>query len=189
MGSNGIEIDQEWTLFLDRDGVINIRLMDDYVRTVMQFQFLEGVQESMCQLYEMFDKVFVVTNQQGIGKGLMSEQDLTDIHRYMKQGLQCGERNIDAVYHAPALTSVGSELRKPNIGMALLAKRQFPSIDLTKSIMVGDSMSDMEFGKNAGMVTVFVHPTPYIHPHIDLCISSLKELPSRLIYSQSSSSS
>ena len=64
-------IDNTWTLFLDRDGVINKRIINDYVRTTNQFKFLEGVKNAMQLFAPRFHKIVVVTNQQGIGKGLM----------------------------------------------------------------------------------------------------------------------
>jgi len=71
-------------LFLDRDGVINVRLIDDYVKRKEEFEFLEGSLEAFKIFAKHFDKIVVVTNQQGIGKGLMSEGDLEKIHSYMK---------------------------------------------------------------------------------------------------------
>ena len=70
------EVDQSWTLFLDRDGVINERLMGDYVKTLDEFRFLEGAEEAIRLLSQKCGIVVVVTNQQGIGKGLTHRRAL-----------------------------------------------------------------------------------------------------------------
>lgn len=137
-------------LFLDRDGVINRRLLDDYVKTVDEFVLLPNVADVLAQLRPLFARIVVVTNQQGIGKGLMTEEDLAAIHRTMLQHLPM----IDRVYHCAALAAANHPDRKPNIGMALQASRDFPEISLTDSLMIGDTASDMLFGKRAGMRTL-----------------------------------
>lgn len=168
------EIDASWTLFLDRDGVINQRILGDYVKSPETFKLLEGVGEAIARANQLFGHVVVVTNQQGIGKGLMTTCNLNDVHRYCTELLSGFQAHIDAYYHAPALSSESSELRKPKTGMAYLAKKDFPSIDFSKSIMVGDSHSDIEFGKNLGMKTVFISQSE-THQDADLTCASLYE--------------
>lgn len=145
-----------WTLFIDRDGVINTRIVDNYVKKPSEFKFIEGAIEAISIFSKIFHPVIVVTNQQGIGKGLMTEDDLFIIHKKMKKEVINGGGKIDAVYHCPDLANSGSKNRKPEIGMALQALADFPEIEFSKSIMIGDSISDMQFGKNAGMKTIFV---------------------------------
>jgi histidinol-phosphate phosphatase family protein len=149
-------VNSDWTLFLDRDGVINRRLVDDYVKTVAEFEFLPGVLESMANLSVMFGRVVVVTNQQGIAKGFYSHEDLAAIHAFMKSKIEKAGGRTDAIYYAHQMAAENSPMRKPGIGMALQAKKDFPEIDFAKSVMVGDSNSDMEFAKSAGMKSVFV---------------------------------
>ncbi|MDR1793032.1 MAG: HAD-IIIA family hydrolase [Bacteroidales bacterium] len=149
----GRQITPQWTLFLDRDGVINQRIIGDYVKKQEEFVLLERVKEAIDILSGIFGLIIVVTNQQGIGKGLMTEKDLENVHQYMQQLL---DYKVNKIYYAPALASENSVLRKPNIGMALQAQKDFPQIDFSRSIMVGDSVSDMLFGVNAGMKTVFL---------------------------------
>ena len=150
------KVDKSWTLFLDRDGVINERIVDGYVKTVEEFIFNDGVLDTIKRLSEVFGKIVVVTNQQGIGKGLMTEEDLKKVHNYMLSEIKNAGGRIDNIYFAPGLASPTNELRKPNIGMAHQAQKDFPEIDFSKSVMIGDSPSDIEFGKNAGMKTIFV---------------------------------
>jgi len=145
-------IDSSWTLFLDRDGVINQRIMGGYVESVSDFHFLPFVHEAVSLCKTVFGRIIIVTNQQGIGKGIMTEEQLTVIHAYLRTQIP----EIDGIYHSPYLACENNMMRKPNIGMALAAKKDFPDIDFQKSIMVGDSFSDIEFGKNAKMKTVFI---------------------------------
>ncbi len=149
-----------WTLFLDRDGVINDRLPGAYVRFPKEFQFAKGSLQALMQLAEKFPRIVVVTNQQGIGKGLMSEEELNVVHAYMLREVTRNGGRIDAVYFCSELAKNNSFCRKPNPGMAHWAKADFAAIDFEKSIMVGDSISDMDFGKQLGMKTVFVESKP-----------------------------
>ncbi|RYM31355.1 HAD-IIIA family hydrolase [Brumimicrobium glaciale] len=150
------KIDKSWTLFLDRDGVINKKRDNDYVKNLDELEFLPGALKAISTLNKYFHKIFIVTNQQGIGKGLMSVEDLKVVHDKVVSSVKENGGNIDEVYFAPDLASAANQLRKPNIGMAEKAKSDFPSVEFHKSIMVGDSLSDMEFGKNAGMVNVYI---------------------------------
>jgi histidinol-phosphate phosphatase family protein len=147
-------IDNRWTLFLDRDGVINRRKWNDYVKSVNEFFFLPGVLEAMKMFAQHFSRIIIVTNQQGIGKGLYTEESLSEIHEFMCNEIKSNGGRIDAVYFCSYLKEEGHPDRKPEIGMALRAKNDFPEIDFTKSIMAGDTQSDIDFGINAGMKTV-----------------------------------
>jgi histidinol-phosphate phosphatase family protein len=170
-------IDKSWTLFLDRDGVINERIVDDYVKTKEQFVFLPRAAESIALLGNYFGKIVVVTNQQGIGKGLYTHDDLSSIHNYMKSEVEKLGGRIDAVFYAPNLASENSPLRKPGIGMALNAQKIFPHIDFAKSMMVGDTGSDMQFARNAGMKSVFCSDKEQ-SSSADIHVSSLAEFAS-----------
>jgi histidinol-phosphate phosphatase family protein len=149
-------IDKNWTLFLDRDGVINKKLDNDYVKTINEFEFLPNVLEALKVFSKHFHKIVIVTNQQGISKKLMSDYDLEKVHQYLLKEVTAFGGTIDAIYHAPQLASENSIMRKPNIGMAITAKNDFPSIDFNKCIMIGDSISDMEFAQNTNMFEVFI---------------------------------
>lgn len=146
----------EWTLFLDRDGVINVRLPDAYVRSWDEFTFIEKVPEAVAVFARYFRHIIIVTNQQGIGKGLMTEDDLGVIHGRMISCMENAGGKIDAVYHCPHLKNEGCTCRKPLPGMARQAAAAFPDIDLSRSVMAGDSSSDMAFAVNAGMVPVLI---------------------------------
>ncbi len=170
-----LNINKSWSLFLDRDGVINKRLEGDYVKTLDEFEFIDGVPEALKILSDVFNKIIVVTNQQGIGKGLYTENDLSIIHHYLTDEIEKHEGRIDKVYFSPHLASANHHSRKPGIGMAQEAKNDFPEIDFSKSIIVGDSLSDMQFGKSAGMQTVFISEEKINDKNIDFCFPSLFE--------------
>ena len=150
------EIDKTWTLFLDRDGVINVRLIDDYVKNINEFEFLPGVLEAFKIFAEKFGRIIIVTNQQGIGKGLMTLQDVNSIHDFMLKAIESQQGRVDKIYVCPQLKSDPNNFRKPSPRMAYMAQHDFPEIDLEKSIMIGDSNSDIEFGRNAGMYTILI---------------------------------
>ncbi len=156
MSLDHYHIDKSWSLFLDRDGVINRRIIDDYVKTSADFLFLEKVPESIHLLSKVFGRIFIVTNQQGIGKGLMTIHDLKLVHHFLLKEVENAGGKIDQIYFCPELAATNHPDRKPEIGMAQKAKKDFPEIEFSKSIMVGDSFSDMEFGLKAGMKNVFI---------------------------------
>jgi histidinol-phosphate phosphatase family protein len=147
---------KSWTLFLDRDGVINQRIPGAYVEYPSQFKFSENCLEAMAVFKEIFNRIVVVTNQQGIGKGIMTERQLADIHEFMKNAVESSEGKIDGIYHCSELEKNNPNCRKPNPEMAFQAKKDFPEIEFSKSVMVGDSLSDMEFGKRLNMTTVLI---------------------------------
>ena len=176
-------IDRYWTLFLDRDGVINEDKPGSYIFNADEFQFMEGAPALFKKLTECFGHLFVVTNQRGVGKQLMTVADLAAIHQKMLEGIEAAGGRIDAIYYAPSLDNK-DPLRKPNPGMAYRAKKDFPMIDLARAVMVGNKMSDMSFGKNAGMYTVYIASTnpeaPFPHPDVDLRFHSLLEFANHL---------
>lgn len=169
------EIDKSWSLFLDRDGVINKRVFGGYITKWEEFEFLPGVVEAVSVFSKYFKYIFIVTNQQGIGKGLMSEGDLNSIHEKLQNHFFNNAGRIDAIYFCPELAAKEVNCRKPCIWMAEKAKEEFPEINFEKSIMIGDSESDILFGKNAGMKTVLHKSEEIININADLTVDSLLE--------------
>lgn len=170
--------DRSWTLFIDRDGVINQKRDNDYVKHWGEFIFIPGAIEALAVLSQRFGKMIVVTNQRGIGRGLMSEEDLSDIHSRMLDQLHDADVRIDKIYHAPHLAENDIRgWRKPKDGMARQAVLDFPEIDLAKSIVIGDSLTDMMFGRNAGMLTAWISDRKTVPPDdlVDLMLSGLSE--------------
>jgi histidinol-phosphate phosphatase family protein len=169
-------IDKSWTLFLDRDGVLNVEKKDEYVLNPSGFIFLNGVQEAIKILSELFGLILIASNQRGVAKKLMSLEDLHDIHAYMIEEIIQHHGRIDKIYFCTDLHDE-SPNRKPNRGMALQAQKDFPQIDFSKSIMVGNKLSDMQFARNAGMHSVFIASTnpeiSFPHELIDVRFNSL----------------
>lgn len=142
-------------LFLDRDGVINVERKNDYVKNISEMIFEDGALKGICILKEHFDRIFVITNQRGVGRGVMTNNDLDEVHEYMISEVTKNKGKIDKIYYCTD-TKSDSINRKPNIGMAFQAQAEFPEVDLSKSIMVGNSRSDIDFGNKLGMYTVLV---------------------------------
>lgn len=169
-------IDPSWTLFLDRDGVINYEKEEDYILNWDEFEFYPGVTEAIRICSEKFKTIVVVSNQRGVGRGLMTEDDLLDIQKRMKAKIEQEGGRIDKIYYCVAPDSKNF-CRKPNPGMALQAAKDIPAIDLSRTIMIGNKLSDMQFGRNAGTYTIYLkttHPQQTIpHPDIDLSFGSL----------------
>jgi D-glycero-alpha-D-manno-heptose 1-phosphate guanylyltransferase len=177
------QIDKTWTLFLDRDGVINEERVGEYVLHWGEFIFSKGALEMFKKLSDCFGRVIVVSNQRGVGKGLMTEEALQSIHLEMQREVEIVNGKIDRIYYCTEKDDK-CFYRKPNPGMALQALHDFPDIELTKAIMVGNKPGDMKFGRAAGMFTVFVRTTnpdqAFPHPDIDKVFLSLSDFASAL---------
>lgn len=175
MTLKSLNINKDWSLFLDRDGVINKKLDNDYVKHWMDFEFLDGALDALKILNGKFGPIVVVTNQQGIGKGLYRTEDLELIHKNMLYEINYLGGRIDKVYFSPYLDAMNHPTRKPGTGMGLEAKKDFPAIDFSKSIIVGDSITDMQFGRALGMKTVFISEQKITNEKIDFNYPSLVE--------------
>lgn len=171
-----VHLDSGWTLFLDRDGVINERIFGGYILNYSDFQFKKGVLESSKELFGKFARVIVVTNQQCVSKGLISLDSLNVLHQKMKLDFQNAGARIDHVFAAIEGKDEAPFMRKPNSIMAELAKKEFPEIDFNKSIMVGDTDGDLKFGKNLGMKTVLIRSEEKITIEPDLALNKLEDL-------------
>lgn len=170
------KVDKSWTLFLDRDGVINQEKYHDYVYNYTEFKFYDGVLKALRNLTHCFGRTIVVTNQRGVERNLMSEEALIEIHRNMLKDVESAGGKIDAIFYCTSIDD-NHPNRKPQTGMATQAKISFPEIEFSKSVMVGNNVSDMMFGRNVGMHTVFVKTTSpdqsLPHPAIDLAYDNL----------------
>ncbi len=171
-----LDIDKSWTLFIDRDGVINHEKKENYILNWDEFVFYDGVKEAMELLANTFGLIILVTNQRGVEKKLMTENDLHHIHTNMQKEIELAGGKINEIYYCTSLDNDHTN-RKPNAGMAFMAKEKYNTIDFTKSIMVGNKPSDMGFGRNAGMQTVFLATTnpevAYPHQLIDFRFNDL----------------
>lgn len=143
------------TLFLDRDGVLNRHRPDDYVKHAGELEILPGVPEALKMLAPCFRHIFIVTNQRGVGKGVMTPEALQAVHARLLDEITRAGGRIDRIYCCTD-TDNASPGRKPNTGMAWQAQREYPEVCLTRSLMVGDSASDMLFARRTGMHAVFI---------------------------------
>lgn len=160
-------------LFLDRDGVINRRIVDGYVTTPEEFVLDEAILPLLGMVREAGHIIVVITNQQGVGKGLMSQADLDEVHRHMNQ--QLTERlgfGVDHIYSCTSLASANDPRRKPSPGMLLEAIAEH-NIDPGSSWFVGDSRSDAAAGRAAGVQTVLIGP--YAVGEADIVVPSMNE--------------
>lgn len=144
------------TLFLDRDGVINYKIENDYVKSIQDFKFIPEFIYVVKDLSLLFNRIIIITNQQGIGKGLMSISDLNEIHEYMLNTINDNNGKIDKIYFCPHLASENCFCRKPSPGMIQKAFQDYPDIDRSKSYFIGDSDSDMQAGKAEKLISIKV---------------------------------
>ena len=147
------------TLFLDRDGVINKKLEGRYVTNFNEFVFVKNSDLAIRKLHKIFKRILIVTNQQGIGKGIMTEDDLNLLHLQMQRKLNPDFDLIDKIYFCPCLEGDSCNCRKPKTGMLEEAKLDFPEIIIKNSFLIGDSDSDIEAGKKFGLKTIKVNET------------------------------
>jgi histidinol-phosphate phosphatase family protein len=144
------------TIFLDRDGVINRNPPNKgYVRKWAEFTFIPNARKAIRELTESGYRIIVITNQAGIGRGLYSEQSLTDIHSRMVAEISKTGGTIDAVYYCPHHPDAGCECRKPKPGMLIRAAREH-NIELSNAYLIGDVPTDIEAGQRVGTTTLLV---------------------------------
>jgi D-glycero-D-manno-heptose 1,7-bisphosphate phosphatase len=144
------------TLFLDRDGVINKKLEGRYVRDFSEFEFTQGALKAISELSNVFSRIIIVTNQQGIAKGIMSVTDLNILHTQMEKRIKQSGGEINKIYYCPHLQEVDCMCRKPKPGMIQQSIIDFPEIIIDNSYLVGDSDSDIDAGKRMNLSTVKV---------------------------------
>lgn len=144
------------TIFLDRDGVINRNPPDwGYVCNWTDFTFLPNALEAIRNLTQSGFRIFVATNQAGIGRGIFTEQQLTDIHHKMLNEIENAGGHIDKVYYCPHHPDAECECRKPKPGMLLQAAHEY-DVDMSNSYFIGDSITDIQAARNAGASSILV---------------------------------
>ncbi|HYF02468.1 MAG TPA: HAD family hydrolase [Patescibacteria group bacterium] len=159
--------------FFDRDGIVNRRKMGDYVYSINEFEFLPHFFSLFKSVKESGFLAILITNQQGIGKGLMTEEALREIHAHMQRELlkETGFQ-FDDMYFCADLASANSFRRKPQPGMLLDAIKKW-GIDAEKSWMIGDSISDAQAGKAAGVKTILIGD--FLKDEADLVFKNLED--------------
>lgn len=143
-------------VFLDRDGVINKKpARGEYVKNWQEFEFLPGAIEGLKLLSKKGYIIFIITNQAGIGRKIMTEQDLELIHQKLKEELKKENVEIAGIYYCPHRIDENCQCRKPKPGLLLQAAKEH-NLDLKKSIFIGDEERDLQAGKAAGCRTIII---------------------------------
>lgn len=142
-------------IFIDRDGVINVDLMGNYVKDWSEFRFEEGAIESLKKLTDAGYKTVIVSNQAGIGDGIFAEESLWDLHRRMLGELEKAGAKVHAAYYCLHGKEAGCKCRKPETGLFEQAARSL-KFDKEHTFFVGDKATDIEAGKRFGLKTIFV---------------------------------
>jgi D-glycero-D-manno-heptose 1,7-bisphosphate phosphatase len=147
-------------VFLDRDGVINRKAPEgDYVAHWAEFDILPGVAQAIAALNRSGRRVFLVTNQRGVALGLYSKQDVERLHAQLAEHLAGHGAHLDGYYYCPHDKNVCA-CRKPLPGLFEQAFNAFPEARAEPSVMIGDSLSDIEAGRAMGMATIFIEGEP-----------------------------
>jgi D-glycero-D-manno-heptose 1,7-bisphosphate phosphatase len=148
------------TVFLDRDGVLNEKMPEGlYVASRADFHLLPGVAEAIGRLNRAGVRVVVVSNQRGIALGLYTAADVNAIHSALQELLANHGAHVDGYYFCPH-DKGQCNCRKPLPGLFEQAVVDFPEIAAATSVLIGDSLSDIEFGRRLGMLTVFIEGNP-----------------------------
>jgi D-glycero-D-manno-heptose 1,7-bisphosphate phosphatase len=148
------------TVFLDRDGVLNRKMPEGrFVTSQAEFQPLPGVPYAIARLNRTGLRVIVVSNQRGIALGLYTAADVLDIHAAFQRDLTNFDAHVDAFYFCPH-DKAQCDCRKPLPGLFHQARADFPDITGESSAVLGDSWSDIEFGRRLNMLTIFIDGDP-----------------------------
>ncbi len=151
-------------IFFDRDGVVNIRIVGEYITKPDEFKFWPDFVRLFKKVKEKGYLAIIITNQQGIGKGLMTSEQLAKTHDFMQQELKkVTAYKFDDIFFCSALAKENHPNRKPNPGMLLEAAEKY-DIDLKNSYFIGDSPSDVIAGYRAGCKTIMIgneKPVPH----------------------------
>ncbi len=144
------------TVFLDRDGVINLNPPNKgYVCNWTEFTFIQNALNAVACLFRSGFNIYIVTNQAGIGRGIITEKQLTQIHVNMIYEIESNGGFIQQVYYCPHHPDDNCDCRKPKPGMLHKAAKDH-KIDLSKSFLIGDSLTDIEAAMTAGVIPILV---------------------------------
>jgi D-glycero-D-manno-heptose 1,7-bisphosphate phosphatase len=143
-------------VFVDRDGVLNRKMPEDvYVSDWRQFEWLPGAEEAVARMNRARLTVILVTNQRGVALGLVTEEQIQEIHARMQSHLALHRARLDAIYYCPHDRGQ-CRCRKPDIGLFEAAFARFTEANSDNSIVIGDSISDIQAGRRLGMRTIFL---------------------------------
>jgi len=144
-------------VFFDRDGIVNMRLVGDYITNPKGMKLLKGFTDLLKYVQEIGYLTILVTNQQGIGKGLMNDDELNEVHEYMQEEIRkTGARPFDDIYYCGEMDIHNPWRRKPNPGMFEEAIKKW-DIDVDKSYMIGDMITDAIVSKKVGLKSILLN--------------------------------
>jgi len=141
-------------VLLDRDGVIN-EDRPDFVKTPDELVFIPGSLEAITKLNNSGHKVAIVTNQSCIGRGLINEERLNEIHGKLRASVKSAGGHVDHIFVAPDAPWAATEMRKPGAGMMRAAMEKFAARG-KDTILVGDTADDLQAAKKAGCRRILV---------------------------------
>jgi D-glycero-D-manno-heptose 1,7-bisphosphate phosphatase len=149
-------------VFLDRDGVLNRKLPEGvYAKRREDLELFPAAVKALASLNKKGYTVILVTNQRGVGLGYMTESELNALHEELQKDLAQYGARLDAIYYCPHDPSTQEcTCRKPLTGLFEQAIRDFPAISKRNSILIGDSLSDIQAGINLGVPTIFIEGEP-----------------------------
>jgi D-glycero-D-manno-heptose 1,7-bisphosphate phosphatase len=143
-------------VFLDRDGVLNRKLPEGaYVSNWAQFEWLPGAVEAIVRMKRAGLTLILVTNQRGVALGKVTNAQLELIHRNLQSSLAQQGACLDAIYYCPH-DNGQCTCRKPDTGLFEQALKDFPQVNAGNSVVIGDSLSDIQAGRRLGMKTIFI---------------------------------
>ena len=164
----------DFAVFIDRDGTINVDV--DFLSSPSQLQLIPRSADAIRELNDLEIPVVVITNQSGIARGLLTEDDLLRVHKEMDVQLSKRGAKVLAYFYCPhhpnngiAPYVIDCDCRKPKAGMLTNAKKKF-GFDLRRSFVIGDKCVDIQAGKSVGAVSIQV-ATGYGEKEKDLCCS------------------
>jgi D-glycero-D-manno-heptose 1,7-bisphosphate phosphatase len=159
-GSGAIPFPHVRYVFLDRDGVINRKPPEgQYVYRWSDFHLLPGAETAIARLNRSGYKVIIVTNQRGVALGLYTEQAILQLHDQLRKHLALYDAQIDSIYYCPHDKNE-CNCRKPGPGLFEQAFHDFPDASIDNSIVIGDSLSDIEAGVRLSMPAIFIQGDP-----------------------------
>lgn len=143
-------------IFLDRDGVINKYPGDKkYVTSLRKFRFLPNAKRAICKLHKYGFRLFVVSNQAGVGRKIYSQSTLDAITKRMLEEIENEGGKIEVVYYCIHPKEENCACRKPKTGLIEKAKKKYP-INIRGSFFIGDTIRDVKTAKAAGCKSVLV---------------------------------
>jgi len=169
-------------ILLDRDGVINERVRDGYVTQWSEFCFVPGIVDILATLSKTSLPIIVVSNQAGVGKGLIKRSDLTELTLRFVDLLKQASARIDAVYYCPHVAEQGCICRKPREGLLRRAAQDW-RIDLRNSVLVGDSVTDAEAAHAVDCKAILLDRTESARNSLvaeTITVNHVSDIPSRV---------